>query len=55
MVYSVKVKIPFLEVFRPTMQLGIDRPPPPPGGTPYSGPYGEAPPERGAFFKLTEY
>jgi len=25
------------------------------GGTPYSGLYGEAPPERGAFFKLAVY
>ena len=27
----------------------------PGGGTPYSGLYGEAPPERGAFFKLAVY
>ena len=27
----------------------------PPGGTPYRGLYGEAPPERGAFFKPTVY
>jgi len=26
-----------------------------PGDTPYSGVYGEAPPERGAFFKLEVY
>ena len=26
-----------------------------PGGTPYSRLYGEAPPKRGAFFKLTVY
>ena len=25
------------------------------GGAPYSGPYGEAPPKRGAFFKLAVY
>ena len=25
------------------------------GGTPYDGLYGEAPPERGIFFKLQEY
>ena len=25
------------------------------GGSPYSGLYGEAPPERGAFFKLVVY
>jgi len=25
------------------------------GGAPYSGQYGEAPPERGAFFKLAVY
>ena len=27
----------------------------PPGGTPYNGLYGEAPPERGTFFKLHLY
>ena len=27
----------------------------PPGGTPYSGLYGEVPPERGAFFQLAGY
>ena len=26
-----------------------------PGGTPYNGLYGEAPPERGTFIKLQEY
>ena len=26
-----------------------------PGGTPYNGLYGEAPPERGIFFRLPEY
>ena len=25
------------------------------GGTPYNGPYGEAPPERGTFFSLQVY
>ena len=25
------------------------------GGTPYNGLYGEAPPERGTFFRLQEY
>ena len=25
------------------------------GGTPYTGPYGEAPPERGTFFRLQVY
>ena len=27
----------------------------PPGGTPYNGLYGEAPPERGTFFRLQVY
>ena len=26
-----------------------------PGGTPYNGPYGEAPPKRGTFFRLQVY
>ena len=26
-----------------------------PGGNPYDGPYGEAPPERGIFFRLQVY
>ena len=30
-------------------------PPPPPGSTPYDGLYGEAPPERGIFFRLQVY
>ena len=30
-------------------------PPPPRGGTPYNGLYGEAPPERGTFFRLQVY
>ena len=25
------------------------------GGTPYNGPYGETPPERGTFFRLQVY
>ena len=25
------------------------------GGTPYNGPYGKAPPERGTFFRLQVY
>ena len=29
--------------------------PPRGGGTPYNGPYGEAPPERGIFFMLQVY
>jgi len=28
---------------------------PPPGGTPYNGLYGEAPPEMGTFFRLQVY
>ena len=32
-----------------------EAPPPPGGGTPYNGLYGEAPPERGTFFRLQVY
>ena len=34
---------------------GVIELPPPRGGTPYSGLYGEAPPERGTFFRLEVY
>ena len=35
--------------------LGMPHPPPPGGGIPYNGLYGEAPPERGTFFRLQVY
>ena len=37
------------------MKLYVQPPTPPKGGTPYNGLYGEAPPERGTFFRPQVY